>query len=542
MLRSLSFFFIALLSPALLANPAAEIASRVQPPLRSVYEARQFAPLWLDGNKPTTRATQALDMIGQAAFDGLRSADYSLTTLQQSLSALQQQNSSDAAQLATFDLALSKALAQFASDLYLGRVDPRSLSIAIDTSEKRAAFAQHLQAVLTTNDLTGAIATLRPTFPPYADLRRLLVQYRALAEQYPIAPTLPPLPGKKLTPTESWAGTPALAAWLKTLGFLPENANVTTLYDGAVVEGVKQFQQQHGQIPDGVLGKQTYDNLRITIPDRVKQIEFSMERLRWLDDNTLRKRFLLINVPQFTLWAYAPDTNGQAKSVLQMPVVVGKARKNQTPLMQKTLSSIVFTPYWNVPRSIIVKEILPKLDENPFYLAHENMELVGSNGSLGSAVNDAEYDGIARGAYRIRQRPGAGNALGTLKFVFPNDDAIYMHDTPSKSFFAKERRDLSHGCVRLGNPMALALFVLEPQGGWDEARVKQMIANSRDRHHPLSEQMPVLLIYLTANVDSAGKAIFLNDIYAQDDKLAAALAKRPTETIAQNYPAQVSSN
>lgn len=179
MLRSLSFFFIALLSPALLANPAAEIASRVQPPLRSVYEARQFAPLWLDGNKPTTRATQALDMIGQAAFDGLRSADYSLTTLQQSLSALQQQNSSDAAQLATFDLALSKALAQFASDLYLGRVDPRSLSIAIDTSEKRAAFAQHLQAVLTTNDLTGAIATLRPTFPPYADLRRLLVQYRA---------------------------------------------------------------------------------------------------------------------------------------------------------------------------------------------------------------------------------------------------------------------------------------------------------------------------------------------------------------------------
>ncbi|MBK8676178.1 MAG: L,D-transpeptidase family protein [Cellvibrionales bacterium] len=129
-------------------------------------------------------------------------------------------------------------------------------------------------------------------------------------------------------------------------------------------------------------------------------------------------------------------------------------------------------------------------------------------------MNDAEFDGIARGAYRIRQRPGAGNALGTLKFVFPNDDAIYMHDTPSKSF-CKERRDLSHGCVRLGNPMALALFVLEPQGDWDEARVKQMIANSRDRHHPLSEQMPVLLIYLTANVDSAGKAIFLNDIYAQ---------------------------
>jgi len=525
-LRLLSFLLIALLSPTLLADPAAEIASRVQPPLRSIYETRQFAPLWLDNGKPTTRATQALDIIDQAAFDGLNSNDYSLTALRQSLNNLQQHNNANATQLAEFDIALSKALAQFASDLYIGRVDPRSLNIAIDTTAKRTALTPHLQTVLTTSDLTGAMATLRPTFPPYADLRRLLAQYRALAEQYPIAPTLPPLPGKKLTPTESWAGTPALAAWLKTLGFLPENTTVSTLYDGAVVEGVKQFQQQHGQIPDGVLGKQTYDNLRITIPKRVKQIEFSMERLRWLDDSTLQKRFLLINVPQFTLWAYAPDATGQAKSVLQMPVVVGKAHKNQTPLMQKTLSSIVFTPYWNVPRSIALKEILPRLNENPFYLAHENMELVSSNGAHGSAVSDAEYEGLVRGAYRIRQRPGAGNALGTLKFVFPNDDAIYMHDTPSKSFFAKERRDLSHGCVRLGNPMALALFVLEPQGGWDEARVKQMIASSRDRHHPLPEQMPVLLIYLTANVDSAGKAVFLNDIYAQDNKLAAALVKR----------------
>jgi murein L,D-transpeptidase YcbB/YkuD len=179
-----------------------------------------------------------------------------------------------------------------------------------------------------------------------------------------------------------------------------------------------------------------------------------------------------------------------------------------------------------VPRSIALKEILPKLNENPFYLAHEDMELVSSGGSLGSAVSEAEYEGIVRGTYRIRQRTGKKNALGELKFVFPNDDSIYMHDTPSKSFFAKERRDLSHGCVRLGNPMALALFVLEPQGGWDEERVKQMIASSRDRHLALPEQMPVLLIYLTANVDSEGKAIFLNDIYRQDDKLAAAIARR----------------
>lgn len=516
--RSLLFGFSLLLSSTtLFADPATEIAQQVQPPLRAIYEARQFAPLWLENHQPSARANQALTLLSQAAFDGLNSRDYSVTSLPANANDTQQ---------AQFDLALSKAVARFASDLHVGRVDPRNLGMAIDTSTKRAMFLQQLPAVLTANDLTGAIAAVRPAFPPYADLRRLLVQYRTLAEQHPTSPALPPLPSKKLNPQEHWSGTTALAAWLITLGDLPANTAATSLYDDAVVDGIKRFQQQHGQIPDGVLGKQTYENLLVALPERVQQIELSMERLRWLDDNIPQKRYLLINVPQFTLWAYAPDASGQAKPVLQMPVVVGKAPKNQTPLMTKTLSSLVFSPYWNVPRSIALKEILPKLNENPFYLAHEDMELVSSGGSLGSAVSEAEYEGIVRGTYRIRQRTGKKNALGELKFVFPNDDSIYMHDTPSKSFFAKERRDLSHGCVRLGNPMALALFVLEPQGGWDEERVKQMIASSRDRHLALPEQMPVLLIYLTANVDSEGKAIFLNDIYRQDDKLAAAIARR----------------
>jgi murein L,D-transpeptidase YcbB/YkuD len=185
---------------------------------------------------------------------------------------------------------------------------------------------------------------------------------------------------------------------------------------------------------------------------------------------------------------------------------------------------VVFNPYWNVPRSIALKEILPKLDMDPFFLVHEDMEVVDSSGHvLGSAVSDAEYEGILHGTYRIRQRPGKKNALGELKFVFPNDDAIYMHDTPSKSFFAKERRDLSHGCVRVGNPMALALFALSGNGDWDEVRIKDNIASSTDKHLPLKNDIPVLLIYLTANVDTEGKVVFLQDIYQRDSKLAAAL-------------------
>lgn len=282
MSRLLLFFSALLLSPALLADVATDIASQVPPSLHAVYEARQFAPLWLDNNKPSARADQALALLNQATFDGLNSKDYALAALPE--------NASDT-QLAHFDIAMSKAVAQYASDLYVGRVDPRTLDIAIDTTSKRTTLAQRLPAVLTASDLTGAIAALRPTFPPYADLRRLLVQYRTLAEQHPAAPTLPPLPSKKLTPNENWAGTPALAAWLMTLGNLPVDATASTLYDGAVVEGIKQFQQQHGQISDGVLGKQTYENLLVSLPQRVRQIELSMERLRWLDDGILQKRF-----------------------------------------------------------------------------------------------------------------------------------------------------------------------------------------------------------------------------------------------------------
>ena len=513
------------LSTAVLAVPATEIAIQVQTPLHAIYEARQFAPLWLNDSLPSSRSAQAIEIMSRAAEHGLNAVDYQLPALQQMLDSIKQESSDQ--QQAAFDLAMSRTVARFVEDISVGRVKPRDIGLAIDTSARQAHLQQHLQQVLTAEDLPEAIASVQPVIPPYAALRSQLAHYRALAEQYPQAPTLPPLTGKKLVAGESWVGTPVLANWLIVLGYLPAGTVVTELYADAVVEGVKSFQQQHGQIPDGVIGKQTYQNLQMPLQDRVHKIELAMERLRWMDDSILQKRFVVINVPQFTLWGFAPDADGVAKPVLQMAVVVGKAGKHETPLMIKTLNSLVFSPYWNVPRSIATKELLPKLDEDPFYLVHEDMELVDNSGNAqGSQVGEAEYDGIIRGAYRIRQRPGQKNALGELKFVFPNDDSIYMHDTPSKSFFAKERRDLSHGCVRLQNPMGLALFALQGQGEWDEARIKDKISIGKEQHQVLKERMPVLLLYLTANVNENGEAIFLQDIYKLDAKLTAALQKR----------------
>jgi murein L,D-transpeptidase YcbB/YkuD len=508
------------------ALPATNIATQVQPPLLAIYEARQFAPLWLDDGEPSERATLAIEIMSHAADDGLNAADYRLPALQRMLDSLQQETGTDQQQ-AAFDLLMSRTLARFVGDLSVGRINPYDLELAIDTRTKQAGLPQKLERVLTAEDLASAIATLRPALPTYTALRQLLGGYRALAARHPAAPSLPPLPLKKLSPGESWAGTPALADWLIALGYLPSSPPVTELYAGAVVDGVKNFQSHHGQISDGVIGRQTYQNLLVSLPERVQQIELAMERLRWMDDSILQKRFVIINVPQFTLWAFAPDATGLAKPVLKMAVVVGKAGKNETPLMTKTLNSLVFSPYWNVPRSIATKELLPKLDEDPFYLVHEDMELVDNSGNArGSRVGESEYSGIMRGTYRIRQRPGLKNALGELKFVFPNDESIYMHDTPSKSFFAKERRDLSHGCIRLQNPMGLALFALQGQGAWDEMRIREKIGLGVEQHQILRERMPVLLLYVTANVDENGDAVFLQDIYKQDGKLAAALQKR----------------
>jgi murein L,D-transpeptidase YcbB/YkuD len=516
--------FSGFLSLPVFATPAMEISTQVQAPLLAIYEARQFAPLWLVDGKPTARASQAIELMGKAADDALDPADYPVAELQKQRDTLQQTPGDDRQQ-AAFDLAMSRAMARYVEHLSIGRVMPGAVDIGIDMAPQMARLPQHLQQVLTADDLPAALAGARPHLPPYAALRELLPVYRQLAQQHPQAPALPPLPGKKLEPGNTWEGVGALSDWLIVLGDLPVGTPVPPLYEGALVDGMKHFQMRHGLTPDGVIGKQSYQSLQVSLPQRVQQIELTMERLRWLDDSIVNQRFIGINIPQFTLWAFAP-VDGAAAPVLTMPVVVGQAGKTETPVLAKTLSTLVFSPYWNVPRSITKKEILPKLRKDPGYLAHEHMELVGSNGAIGSHVGPDELNGIIMGGYRIRQTPGSHNALGTLKFVFPNDDSIYMHDTPSKKLFAKERRDFSHGCVRVGNPMALALFVLQTQGEWDEAKVQQKIDVGSEQQMPLRERIPVLLMYFTASVAADGTAVFLQDIYNKDAKLVTALSHR----------------
>lgn len=239
--------------------------------------------------------------------------------------------------------------------------------------------------------------------------------------------------------------------------------------------------------------------------ERVVKIELAMERLRWLPEMNSSKT-IIVNIPAFQLWGI--DETNPANSI-NLNVVVGKAEKTPTPIIMADMNSVEFMPYWNVPPSILKKEIMPKLANNPSYLAGQNMEVVS----------------LKNGGMRVRQRPGGKNALGRLKFIFPNPDGVYLHDTPSKSYFSRSRRDFSHGCVRVQNPSQLAKFVFKNQESWSEEKLASMLESNQHRQVSLNTTIPVLFFYSTAFFEQGDKLKFYNDIYGHDAALLATLSK-----------------
>jgi len=245
-----------------------------------------------------------------------------------------------------------------------------------------------------------------------------------------------------------------------------------------------------------------------------------MERLRWLPKNVAGP-LIIVNIPAFELTGF---NSLDEPSVIEMPVVVGKAESNQTPVLFEEMKYLEFMPYWNIPKSIMDKEILPKLAEDSSYLDNQDMELVqrmSTDGMTGNVVSD-----IKSGRVRARQRPGRKNPLGKVKFVFPNKADVYMHDTPSRSLFSRSRRDFSHGCVRVSEPEKLAEFVLANQTGWDIENIRKAMSGS-NQHVTLKKTVPVLFIYSTSFVDANQQPRFYPDIYDQDAAMIKALKALP---------------
>ncbi|MCA1855477.1 L,D-transpeptidase family protein [Massilia oculi] len=474
------------------------------------------ALLWLaDGPQ---RARLALRLLGKADEHGLDPAPYGLEGLAHRLDTTR-----DPVALAALDRDISTAMLRYLGELHYGRAPSRYRpgGLAVGAFDPVAQLRQ----ALAEGNLDGAVESAAPAIALYGRTREMLAHYRALSAAAPDWAALPP-PGTALRPGEAYAGAGLLCARLRLLGDLDGATGAPcTDADGAALAGaVRRFQARHGLAQDGVPGPATLAALAVPPARRAAQLALTLERLRWLPPLP-RGRVIAVNVPTYRLWAFDPDAAPGAP-VLEMPVIVGTAARTPTPLFIGKMRYLEFNPYWNVPPSIQAGEIVPKLAGNPAYLRQNDMELVGADGKVRELALPDALAGLRSGAVRVRQRPGPRNVLGEVKFAMPNPMNIYLHSTSSKELFARSRRDLSHGCIRVAHPAALAQFVLADARRWDEAAVAQAMQPGPMRTVTLPRPVPVVLFYATALVDRHGLALFAQDIYRQDPALLEALGLR----------------
>jgi murein L,D-transpeptidase YcbB/YkuD len=481
-------------SPAVPVGPYDERAW-----LDRFYGPRKYAAAW----NPST-ATAALWVLRQAALQGLNPRDYGAD-------ALQAQMRAGAVDSAAFDVALTAAMLHYLADLRVGRVRSEYHTRKLDPRLKQYDPVERLRAGLAGGKLQAAVRAAEPGLQQYGRVKAALAHYRTLAGQPYPALALPPA---KVVPGGAYPDAKALYERLVLLGDLPADAPAPPegIYSEQMQEGVEHFQSRHGLLDDGVLGRATVDALNVSPAKRVRQLELTLERLRWLPDFGPGP-LIVVDLPAYRLSALQ---NGSAEEALEMRVVVG-ALKTETPLFVGQMRYLEFNPYWNVPRSILEREILPKLVRNPAWLTQNDMETV----PLKATVDD-----LRAGRARVRQRPGPKNALGAIKFALPNPMDIYLHSTPSRGLFERSRRDLSHGCIRVEHPAALAQFVLGRQRQWNADAIQEALQPGPTRHVDLAQPIPVVIFYATASVDSEGGAHFAADIYGRDARLEQELAAR----------------
>ena len=489
--------------------------------IKKLYESASFAPLWLSGDQPTSQATSLIAMLGASRLKGLNPSDYDAESLAAKSGSLK---GASAAAQATFDAALTQSTMRYISDLRIGRVNPKHLKFDIDVRAKHYDLPEFMtQQVVRAGNVQSVLDQIEPPYAGYRRIENLLKQYLDLAAKGDGAKV--PAGTKTIAPGDTYAGIAQLTERLRLLGDLPQGGSLDS-YTGALVEGVKHFQARHGLATDGKIDVATLRELNTPLSVRVQQIDDALERWRWMPTE-FQQPPVLVNIPEFRLRAYSADH----QLALTMNVVVGKAAPTQTPVFTDDIKFIVFRPYSNVPPGILRRTVVPGIMKNNGYLAREKFEITDSSGRLVSPGDDL-VAGLRSGKDFVRQKPGPTNALGLIKFMFPNTYSVYLHSTPSTELFSRSRRDFSSGCIRLEKPAELASFLLrnqlDGQQPWTLALVQKAMDSGKDnRQVNLATRIPVLILYVTAVAEEDGTVHFFDDIYGHDQRLNAALAKGP---------------
>lgn len=492
--------------------------------LRSLYEANDYQPFWIDRTAALRPSAHRLvAAFARADAEGLDPAHYTSDLLQRRLAAASRDSRLDA------ELLLSATALAYARDLRLGRVDPYSLGIEVDLPELTFDAPMAVMSVAHASDQQAALASLAPPHQAYRDLRVALQRSRAAvaAGGWPSVP-----PGETLRPGDVDDRVPALRARLAATGEYvapvpdPEDRMAfeipasETLFDGTLAAAVETFQERYGLAVDGVVGPRTLAAMNVDAETRVGQVIATMERWRWLPDD-LGTRHIVVNLPDYHLELVE---NGIVTR--RMKTIIGQDER-QTPLFSSALTWLEFNPTWTMPTSIAYRDYLPKLLDDPAVLDANNIRLYSSWSPDASQISAQEIDwqevGTGIRGFMLRQDPGPGNALGKVKFMMANSFSVYLHDTPSRYLFDRAHRSYSSGCVRVEDPIWLADYLLEDHHLWPGRRDRVLNGWTTTRFN-LPEPMPLHMVYHTAWIDDGDRLVFREDVYGLDTMVLEAMA------------------
>ncbi len=509
------------------------------------YAARGFAPVWTSVAGIEERAFPLLEKLALAGEEGLDPALYRIPSVWDVNGDLEAINAS-AGRLARFDVELTAAALRYARHISGGMIRPNALSAYHDLHPPKVAAATALERLAGAPRPQAWLASLAPRHRAYRILKAALKRLRSAEPQEPLPPVAagplirpggydPRIPlirrhlerrgllaparadSRKLASAEMAQSAVEDAPETSTDALAEDDANV---YDDALEKAVRAFQRKSGLRPDGIIGRGTLRALNRSRSGgkaaRARRIALNLERLRWMPRDFGRVHFLA-NQPAFELYLVR-----DGKVVWKTRIIIGKP-KNQTAFFSDVMEMVVFNPYWGVPQSIITKEMMPKLLRDPSWLDRKGFEVYDQRGRRisSAAVDWYAFAGQRKVPFDVRQKPGARNALGHIKFLFPNKHSIYMHDTPGRSLFNSTRRAFSHGCVRVQNPLKLAELVT----GLDRAEIESKIAAGENERMPLKQKIPVHLVYFTAWPDEKGRIRYYADVYGRDGRLEAAMKK-----------------
>ncbi len=494
------------------------------PLLQTLYKHRDYQPIWIQAGGLNQQGLLLFSYLRHADEHGLEPEEYSVSLISLCLNSSLMHTCEEA----DLELLLSDAYLRYSTHLNRGHFSPRQMDeqwYIVDSAPWKPV--ERLEQALA----SGTVQTLLDSLPPqqaqYAKLQALLKQYRQLA-QNTLWPLLPELTKAELPKLEVGVSHTAvsllrLRLWESgdlAVGYCPE-ADLN-YFDAPLQAAVKHFQNRHGLKDDGVVGPLTRAALNLTLEQRIAQIKWNLERWRWLPDD-LGASYILVNAAGFTL-----DLVQNSQKTLNMRVVVGR-KDRQTPSFSANMSYLVLNPNWSVPHTIAIKDILPHLRQDPGYLARKNMNISQGGQKLDGRFVNWWNVGSDYFPFRISQRPGDDNALGKIKFMFPNDFDIYLHDTPHRSLFKESQRIFSSGCVRIEKPLALAETLL----GWSENKLQDGLDKGTTQRVSLAETLPVYILYSTAWVDEDNSVQFRQDVYERDIGLEKAFATLYTPDPAQ---------